>query len=134
MSDFGFFLIDKRPRVSILGVKYPPCGVAIRVMEALGEKLRRQRRRLGLTLDELAVRSTISKPYLSLIETGRVPNPPSDEKLQRLEQTLGVCLWRTRGAGAPAAHGRLTCARYCSGCFSSIRMALPHRSGGARRQ
>src|SRR5438477_11811292 len=58
-------------------------------MEALGPQLRRQRRRLGLTLDELAGRTGISKPYLSLIETGRVPNPPSDEKLRRLEQTLG---------------------------------------------
>src|SRR5438876_3799500 len=58
-------------------------------MEALGPKLRRQRRRLGLTLDELAGRTSISKPYLSLIETGRVPNPPSDEKLRRLEQSLG---------------------------------------------
>ena len=58
-------------------------------MEPLGTKLRRQRRRLGLTLDELAGRTGISKPYLSLIETGRVPNPPSDEKLRRLEQTLG---------------------------------------------
>src|SRR5947209_13454362 len=58
-------------------------------MEALGPKLRRQRRRLGLTLDELAGRTGISKPYLSLIETNRVPNPPSDEKLRRLEQTLG---------------------------------------------
>lgn len=58
-------------------------------MEAIGTKLRRQRRRLGLTLDELAGRTNISKPYLSLIETGRVPNPPSDEKLRRLEQTLG---------------------------------------------
>src|SRR3954451_15483122 len=58
-------------------------------MEPLGPKLRRQRRRLGLTLDELAGRTGISKPYLSLIETGRVPNPPSDEKLRRLEQTLG---------------------------------------------
>jgi repressor LexA len=58
-------------------------------MESLGTKLRRQRRRLGLTLDELAGRTQISKPYLSLIETGRVPNPPSDEKLRRLEQTLG---------------------------------------------
>ena len=58
-------------------------------MEALGVKLRRQRRRLGLTLDELAGRTSISKPYLSLIETGRVPNPPSDEKLRRLEQVLG---------------------------------------------
>src|SRR5213080_3610188 len=59
------------------------------LLEALGPKLRRQRRRLGLTLDELAGRTGISKPYLSLIETGRVPNPPSDEKLRRLEQTLG---------------------------------------------
>src|SRR5438552_12506594 len=58
------------------------------LVEALGPKLRRQRRRLGLTLDELAGRTNISKPYLSLIETGRVPNPPSDEKLRRLEQSL----------------------------------------------
>src|ERR1700691_1478706 len=58
-------------------------------MEPLGPKIRRQRRRLGLTLDELAGRTSISKPYLSLIETGRVANPPSDEKLRRLEQTLG---------------------------------------------
>ncbi len=58
-------------------------------MEPLGPKIRRQRRRLGLTLDELGDRTSISKPYLSLIETGRVPNPPSDEKLRRLEQTLG---------------------------------------------
>src|SRR6266436_8916644 len=58
-------------------------------METLGVKLRRKRLRLGLTLDELAGRTGISKPYLSLIETGRVPNPPSDEKLRKLEQTLG---------------------------------------------
>src|SRR6266566_1324216 len=58
-------------------------------METLGTKLRRHRRRMGLTLDELAGRTGISKPYLSLIETGRVPNPPSDEKLRKLEQTLG---------------------------------------------
>src|SRR3954449_2021595 len=58
-------------------------------MDALGVQLRRQRRRLGFTLDELALKTNISKPYLSLIETGRVPNPPSDEKLRRLEQTLG---------------------------------------------
>src|SRR4051794_38666782 len=58
-------------------------------MEALGPKIRKQRRRLGLPLDELAGRTSISKPYLSLIETGRVTNPPSDEKLRRLEQALG---------------------------------------------
>lgn len=59
------------------------------MIEAIGPKIRKFRRRLGLTLDELAGRTNISKPYLSLIETGRVPNPPSDEKLRRLEQTLG---------------------------------------------
>ena len=58
-------------------------------MEALGPKIRRQRRRLGFTLDDLAGRTAISKPYLSLIETGRVANPPSDEKLRRLEEALG---------------------------------------------
>ncbi|HEX8522757.1 MAG TPA: XRE family transcriptional regulator [Tepidisphaeraceae bacterium] len=58
-------------------------------MDSLGTKLRRQRRRLGFTLDELAAKTSISKPYLSLIETGRVPNPPSDEKLKKLEQVLG---------------------------------------------
>ena len=39
-------------------------------------------------MDELAGKTGISKPYLSLIETGRVMNPPSDEKLRRLEQAL----------------------------------------------
>src|SRR5512141_2660617 len=58
-------------------------------MESLGGQIRKKRRRLGLTLDELAGRTGISKPYLSLIETGRVPNPPSDQKLRRLEQALG---------------------------------------------
>lgn len=64
-------------------------GAIAPTAEPMGPKIRRQRRRLGLTLDELAARTNISKPYLSLIETGRVPNPPSDEKLRRLEQTLG---------------------------------------------
>ena len=56
--------------------------------EPLGPKIRRRRRKLGLTLDDLTGRTGISKPYLSLIETGRVLNPPSDEKLRRLEQAL----------------------------------------------
>jgi len=55
----------------------------------MGIQIRRQRRRLGLTLDDLSRRSEISKPYLSLIETGRINNPPSDEKLRRLELALG---------------------------------------------
>jgi repressor LexA len=58
-------------------------------MESIGVKIRKQRRKLGLTLDELAGRCMMSKPYLSLIESGRYFNPPGDEKLERLEQTLG---------------------------------------------
>src|SRR4051794_41974510 len=71
------------------------------MVEALGPKLRRQRRRLGLTLDELAGRTGISKPYLSLIETGRVPNPPSDEKLVRLGEALGLPSGEVPAPGAP---------------------------------
>jgi transcriptional regulator with XRE-family HTH domain len=56
----------------------------------MGPKIRRQRLRLGLTQDELAGRARISKPYLSLIETGRVANPPRDEKLRQLEKALGL--------------------------------------------
>ncbi len=55
----------------------------------MGPRLRRQRRKLGLTLDELAAKSGISKPYLSLIETGKTQNPPSDGKLKKLEEVLG---------------------------------------------
>ena len=97
-------------------------------MEPLGEKLRRQRRRLGLTLDELAVRSSISKPYLSLIETGRVPNPPSDEKLQRLEQALGFAAGELVAQGTCSAHPRM-CARYCSDCCCSTRPPEPAPAG-----
>ena len=58
-------------------------------MEPLGTKIRARRQQLGLTLDELAGRTRVSKPYLSLIETGRVNNPPSDEKLRQIEHALG---------------------------------------------
>jgi repressor LexA len=63
-----------------------PTGTA----EMMGPKIRRQRLRLALTQDELASRAGMSKPYLSLIETGRVANPPSDQKLRNLEQALGL--------------------------------------------
>jgi transcriptional regulator with XRE-family HTH domain len=56
--------------------------------EPMGPKIRRQRRRVGFSLDELAMKARISKPYLSLIENCRVANTPSDEKLRRLEEAL----------------------------------------------
>jgi transcriptional regulator with XRE-family HTH domain len=59
-------------------------------VEPMGSKIRRQRLRLALTQDELAGRAGMSKPYLSLIETGRLANPPSDQKLRNLEQALGL--------------------------------------------
>ncbi len=49
----------------------------------------------GLTLDVLAEKTGISKPYLSNIETGRAPGPPSEEKLVRIAGA-GV---ESRGAG-----------------------------------
>src|SRR5438874_1306488 len=58
------------------------------MMESMGVKLRRKRRRLGLTLDELSGKTGISKPYLSLIENNQVPNPPSDKKIRKLEEAL----------------------------------------------
>lgn len=56
----------------------------------MGHKIRRARVRMALTLEELAGKAKISKAYLSLIENGRVANPPSDEKLRRIEQALGM--------------------------------------------
>ncbi len=55
---------------------------------SLGEIIRQRREKLGLTQDATALRSGISKPYLSNIETGKAKNPPSDGVLTALEQTL----------------------------------------------
>ncbi len=56
---------------------------------SLGEIIRKKRKELGLTLDEVSGRVGFSKPYLSTIETGQVNNPPSDELLRKLEKVLG---------------------------------------------
>lgn len=40
---------------------------------------------MGLSLEELAHKSGVSKPYLSMIETGHLP---SDLKLKQIEETL----------------------------------------------
>ncbi len=87
-------------------------------METLGKQIRRKRLRLVLTLDEVAAKTGISKPYLSLIETGRVPNPPSDEKLRRLEGVLGF----EAGALVAQAHWMRTPA--------DVRSALAGMMGG----
>src|SRR5665213_818549 len=73
------------------------------LMDSLGSKIRAQRRRLGLTIDELAGRTAISKPYLSLIETGRVTNSPSElltqAQLQRTPRDVRAVLQQLMAAG-----------------------------------
>ena len=54
-----------------------------------GQRIRRARTGRGQSLDALASEVGISKAYLSLIETGRLANPPVDAKLVRLESALG---------------------------------------------
>lgn len=54
----------------------------------LGETIRKKRKQLGLTLDELSKRVGFSKPYISTIETGKAKYPPSDGLLLELEKAL----------------------------------------------
>ena len=55
----------------------------------LGARIRHRRRQLGFTLDELAAKTAVSKPYLSLIENDRC-NPPADDKLVRIATALSL--------------------------------------------
>jgi len=55
----------------------------------LGEAVRKRRKQLELTQEQLALRVGISKPYLSNVETERAKNPPSDPVVIRLERELG---------------------------------------------
>jgi SOS-response transcriptional repressor LexA len=59
-------------------------------LEALGAAIRNHRECLGLTLDEIAAKTHISKPYLSNIETARAPGPPSEEKLRLIANALQI--------------------------------------------
>ena len=64
-------------------------------LAAFGRAIRAARQRAGqaaagMTLDEVAAATGISKPYLSNIETARAPGPPSEEKLRALGKALGM--------------------------------------------
>lgn len=56
---------------------------------SLGQIIRQRREQLGFTQDHVAIGASISKPYLSNIETGKAKNPPSDGILVALEKELG---------------------------------------------
>lgn len=66
----------------------PPSPPPIESLADFGRYLRNHRNIKHLTLDQLAQKTAISKPYLSNIETARTPGPASDEKLTRLESAL----------------------------------------------
>lgn len=55
---------------------------------SLGALVRDRRRELGMTQELVAGQVDISKPYLSNIETGKAPNPPSDGVLRSMERAL----------------------------------------------
>lgn len=58
-------------------------------METFGERLRKWRMKLNLSLDELAAKTGVSKPYLWRLETNPDVNP-SIEVAQRLAAGLGI--------------------------------------------
>jgi phage repressor protein C with HTH and peptisase S24 domain len=92
--------------------------------EALGSLVRTRRQALGLTLQQLAEASRCAKSYLSTIENGRRPNPPSDAVLMRLERALGL------------AEGRLVNAARWESTPESVRAefaSLQSRDEAARR-
>jgi phage repressor protein C with HTH and peptisase S24 domain len=55
---------------------------------SLGAIIRERREAFNLTQDRVAEQASISKPYLSNIETGRAKNPPTDGVLGALERVL----------------------------------------------
>jgi SOS-response transcriptional repressor LexA len=56
----------------------------------LGRRIRLQRQKMQMTLDDLAAATGISKPYLSNIETARLVGPPSSDKLAHIEKALAI--------------------------------------------
>jgi len=66
---------------------------------SFGAKLRRRRREVGMTLEEVAGRIGCRKGYLSMIETGRRP-PPGENIMVQLESVLGY----SRGELAEVAY------------------------------
>lgn len=72
---------------------------------SFGEQLTAFRARAGLTLRETARRAQVSPSYLSQLETGRMPTPPSEAALVRLAKVVGVSPFEMAAAAGriPAA-------------------------------
>lgn len=67
--------------------------VAILVIDmmSLGEKIKKRRLELRLSLDELAQKSKVSKAYLSQLETGKSERP-SGKVLYNIAAALGISI------------------------------------------
>ena len=103
-------------------------------LEAFGAAIRRRREEMDLTLDRLAARTGISKPYLSNIETGHTPGPASPEKLARIAKTLKLDA-RQVLAGAdwlrtPASVRRLVASESAETGGETTGKTLPRRADG----
>ena len=59
---------------------------------AIGTNIRKYRDDLGISLNELAERSRVSKGYLSALENGTDNRRPSGETLYALAEALGVTM------------------------------------------
>ena len=68
----------------------PGTTIPIATLAELGRRIRRQRQKMNMTLDDLAAATHISKPYLSNIETARLVGPPSSDKLAHIEKALTI--------------------------------------------
>ncbi len=106
---------------------------------SLGPYMRQQRKAKRLTLDALAAATGVSKPYLSLIETGNVGNPPSDDKLRRIEKALdltgGELVSRAHLARTPTdvRHMLLELARRATGTSGGLDLDRALGSGALQR-
>lgn len=61
-----------------------------RLPKELGKRIRKRRKALKLSQEELATRARISPVYMGYIEQGR--NTPSLEVLQKIAKTLGISM------------------------------------------
>ncbi|MEM6749919.1 MAG: S24 family peptidase [Planctomycetota bacterium] len=81
----------------------------------LGDRLRLRRRELGWTLAQAAARAGLAPSYLSMIERGRVTNPPSSRVLAGLAGALSIerealehaAEWARAGDSVRSEAGRL---------------------------
>lgn len=80
----------------------------------LGQTLRQVRQQLGLTQEELAQRTGLKRSWLSLVESGEIPNP-SASRLAKLAGALGL---------SPEAMGQLTGYRAAPDPLSDPRFEL----------